>query len=102
MKRFWKTAAAVELDGAWGIELDGKPVRTPAREPLKVPTSTLAEAIAAEWNAVEDKVDPRAMPFTGLANAAIDRVAPDKASVRRRSRQICRGRPRLLSRRRSA
>jgi chaperone required for assembly of F1-ATPase len=78
VKRFWKTAAAAELDGAWGIKLDGKPVRTPAREPLKVPTSTLAGAIAAEWNAVEDKVDPRAMPFTGLANAAIDRVAPDR------------------------
>ena len=78
MKRFWKNAAAVERDGGWGVELDGKPVRTPARELLTVPTSGLAEAIVSEWNLVEDKVDPRAMPLTGLANAAIDRVATDK------------------------
>lgn len=78
MKRFWKNAAAVERDGGWGVELDGKPLRTPAREPLIVPTSALAEAIVEEWKLVEDEFDPRAMPLTGLANAAIDRVAPDK------------------------
>ena len=55
-----------------------KPLRTPAREALVVPTEALADAIAAEWESVEDKIDPRAMPLTGLANAAIDRVAPDK------------------------
>jgi chaperone required for assembly of F1-ATPase len=78
MKRFWKSAAAVERDGGWGVELDGKPLRTPARVELKVPTQALADAIAAEWNKVEDKVDPRSMCLTGLANAAIDRVAPDR------------------------
>ncbi len=78
MKRFWKEAAAVERDGVWGIELDGKPLRTPARETLRVPTSALADAIAEEWNSVPGNVDPRDMPLTGLANAAIDRVAPDK------------------------
>lgn len=78
MKRFWKEAAPAEHDGAWTVELDGKPLRTPARAVLKVPTRPLADAIAAEWNAVEGKVDPRAMPLTGLANAAIDRVAPDR------------------------
>jgi len=78
MKRFWKTAKAVEREGGWGIELDGKPLRTPAREHLIAPSSALAGAIADEWNAVEDGIDPRAMPLTGLANAAIDRVARDK------------------------
>ena len=78
MKRFWKNAVALERDGGWVVELDGKRLRTPAREPLMVPTATLAEAIVEEWNGVEDKVDPRGMPLTGLANAAIDRVAPDK------------------------
>lgn len=78
MKRFWRNAVAVARDGAWGIDLDGKPLRTPAREPLAVPTSALAGAIADEWNAIEENVDPRDMPLTGLANAAIDRVAPDK------------------------
>jgi chaperone required for assembly of F1-ATPase len=78
MKRFWKDGLAVERDNGWAVELDGKPLRTPAREALRVPTRKLAEAIAAEWNTVEDRVDPRAMPLTGLANAAIDRVAPDR------------------------
>ena len=80
MKRFWKSAQAIQNDGSWGVELDGRPLRTPARKPLSVPTQRLAEDIAAEWNAAEDKIDPRAMPLTGLANAAIDRVAPDKKS----------------------
>ena len=78
MRRFWKEAAAVERGGAWGVELDGKLLRTPAREPLEVPTSALARAIAEEWNTVGEQIDPRAMPLTGLANAAIDRVATDK------------------------
>ena len=78
MKRFWK-AVSVEKDGDdWGIRLDGRPVRTPARAPLIVPTEALADAIAKEWRAVGEDIDPRAMPLTGLANAAIDRVAPER------------------------
>ena len=80
MKRFWKSAAAVAADRDWIIELDGKPIRTPARELLKVPNGPLARAIADEWNDVGDTVDPRSMPLTGLANAATDRVAPDRAA----------------------
>ena len=78
MKRFW-TRVDVEQEGeGWSIKLDDRAVRTPARALLVVPTKPLADAIAAEWNAVEDEIDPRAMPCTGLANAAIDRVAPDR------------------------
>ena len=78
MKRFWKEVA-VEADGAgWGIRLDGRPVRTPARAHLVLPTRALADAVADEWRSVDDTVDPRAMPLTGLANAAIDRVAPGR------------------------
>jgi chaperone required for assembly of F1-ATPase len=80
MKRFWKSARAIQNDEGWGVELDGRPLRTPARKPLSVPAQQLAEAIAGEWNAAEGEIDPRAMPLTGLANAAIDRVAPDKQS----------------------
>lgn len=76
MKRFWKVAEVVE-DGGFGIALDGRPVKTPARAGLTLPTRRLAEAIAGEWSAAGETVDPRAMPLTGLANAAIDRVAPD-------------------------
>ena len=78
MKRFWKTVEKVRLEDGWTIALDGKPVRTPARAPLIVPTEKLARAIAEEWSAVTGEIDPRAMPLTGLANAAIDRVAADR------------------------
>lgn len=77
MKRFWKEASAVQGEHGWGIELDGRSVRTPAKAPLALPSEALAEAIATEWNESGETVDPRAMPLTGLANAAIDRVAPD-------------------------
>lgn len=78
MKRFWKTAQAVAAGEGWGVMLDGKSLRTPGRALLAVPAEALAEAIAGEWAAAE-KVDPRAMPLTGLAQAAIDRIAPDPA-----------------------
>ncbi|MBV9840450.1 MAG: ATPase [Sphingomonadaceae bacterium] len=74
MKRFYKDVAAGD-DG--GILLDGRAVKTPARAPLALPTTALADAVAEEWRAQGDEIDPRAMPLTGLANAAIDRVAPD-------------------------
>jgi chaperone required for assembly of F1-ATPase len=74
MRRFWHEVRVA--DG--GIALDGKPVHTPGRAPLILPTPALAEAVAAEWRAVDEAVDPRHMPMTGLANAAIDRVAEDR------------------------
>lgn len=80
VKRFYRAARAAE-DGA--ILLDDRPVRTPAQAPLRLPTPALAEAVVAEWNAQGDRVDPRAMPLTGLANAAIDRVDADKEAFAR-------------------
>ena len=73
MKRFWTHVTIA--DGA--ILLDGRMVKTPARATLALPTAALADAVAAEWRTVGDRVDPRTMPLTGLANAAIDRVSPD-------------------------
>ncbi len=77
MKRFWKHVA---IDAERVVTLDGRPVRTPGRVPLTLPTDALAEAVADEWRAVEGTIDPRGMPLTGLANAAIDRIAPDPAT----------------------
>lgn len=77
MKRFWKD---VTITAGRGIALDGRPVRTPGRLALVLPTDTLADAVAGEWRAVEGEIDPRAMPLTGLANTAIERVAPDPAT----------------------
>ncbi len=75
MKRFWKDVAVEDK----AILLDGRTVRTPARAPLILPTGALAHAVADEWRAVGDTIDPRAMPLTGFSNAAIDKVAPDVA-----------------------
>lgn len=80
MKRFWKEARATRQDGGWGIALDGRAVRTPARAPLLVASEALATAIADEWAAQGETIDPAAMPLTGLANAAVDLAAPDPAA----------------------
>ena len=76
MKRFWKH---VSVDAERVVRLDDRPVRTPGRVPLALPTPALAEAVADEWRGVGETVDPRAMPLTGLANAAIDRIGMDPA-----------------------
>ena len=78
MRRFWKDVTVGTDEDGWSVRLDDRPVRTPARAPLVVPNRALADVIAEEWQGVEAEVDPRAMPLTGLANAAIDRVAPGK------------------------
>lgn len=78
MKRFYKDVTVESTDDGHAIRLDGRSVKTPARALLAVPTPALARAIAAEWEAQEDKVDPWAMPLTGLANAAIDKVGADR------------------------
>jgi chaperone required for assembly of F1-ATPase len=80
-KRFWTEARAEAVEGGHAVRLDGRPVKTPARVPLVVPTLPLAEAIAAEWQAQQTVVDPRTMPFTRSANAAIDKVAPQFSEV---------------------
>ena len=80
MKRFWTAVTIGEGGGGWSVMLDGRPIKTPARLPLAVPTQALALAIAEEWSALGDTVDPRALPLTGIANAALDRVAPSKQS----------------------
>ena len=78
MKRFWKTVEAVGDENGWGVHLDGRPLRTPGQAFFAVPTEALGRAVAAEWASAAESVDPRAMPLTGLANAAIDRIAPDR------------------------
>lgn len=79
MRRFWKEVTTEQSAWGFGIELDGKPLKTPMRNPLLLPTTALTDVVVAEWHAVEKEIDPAAMPFTGFANAAIDHVAPDRA-----------------------
>ncbi len=80
-RRFWTTATAVPVEAGFTVHLDARPVRTPLKAPLVLPTRALAEAVAAEWQAQEGRVDPEAMPFTRTANSAIDKVSPRQAEV---------------------
>ena len=81
MKRFWDKASAAPTHGGFQIELDGRPVKTPAKSALVVPTQALANVIAAEWDAQEGTVDPGLMPQTRLANSAIDKVTTQHGEV---------------------
>jgi chaperone required for assembly of F1-ATPase len=81
LKRFWKETTTDEKDGQFAVLLDGRPVKTPAKAALAVPTRALADAIAAEWDAQEKEVNPNVMPFTRMANAAIDKVTIQHGEV---------------------
>lgn len=80
-KRFYASAGVSEGPDGFAVTLDGKPVRTPGRNPLVAPTRELAEAMASEWDAQKDEIDPMAMPLTRLANSVIDGVAGDVQAV---------------------
>ncbi len=81
IKRFWSSVSVVPAETGYTITLDDKPVRTPAKARLIVPTRGLAQFIAAEWEAQTGKVDPATMPATRTANSAIDKVIPQKDDV---------------------
>jgi chaperone required for assembly of F1-ATPase len=80
-KRFYKQATAAPLGDGFTVLLDGKGVKTPARSAIVVPTLALAQAMADEWNAQGERIDPRSMWLTKVANTAIDRVAPRRDAV---------------------
>ena len=80
-RRFWTDVHVRSEEGGHAILLDDRPIRTPFRSPLLAPTEALADAIAGEWRAQGDTVDPGTMPFTRALNSAIDKVAPDPGPV---------------------
>lgn len=80
-KRFWKEAKVAEVEGGFRVELDGRAVKTPAKTEVILPTKALGEAIAAEWDAQIEEVDPTKMPFTRMANSALDKVATQHDEV---------------------
>lgn len=81
MKRFYKTAGTASAEAGFHVTLDGKPVRTPAKGHLVVPSHDLAAAIAAEWHAQGEVVEPRGMGLMTLACTALDRIGPQRAMV---------------------
>ena len=80
-KRFWDRASAEPCDGGFTVRLDARPVKTPAKQPLVLPTLALAESIAAEWDRQQGLIKPDTMPLTRAANSAIDKVAPQFDAV---------------------
>jgi len=74
-RRFWKETGVVEEDGRFALSLDGRRAKTPAKNVLAVPSRALAEAVAAEWDAQTQTLDPAAMPLTRIINSALDGVA---------------------------
>ena len=81
-KRFYESAGVVEDGADFAVVLDGKPVRTQARRALATPSRELTAAIADEWSAQTDVIDPANMPLTRLANSIIDGVADNAQEVR--------------------
>lgn len=75
MKRFYTAVAVEAFEDGFGILLDGRPVRTPGRAPVRVASKALAEALRDEWAAQGERIDPISMPLTQLTNTAIDLTA---------------------------
>jgi chaperone required for assembly of F1-ATPase len=81
MKRFYTQANVIAAEDGYGVELDGKMLRTPGRRELRLPNRALAAAIAAEWQGQGLTVKPLELPLTRLASTAIDRIVPRRAEV---------------------
>lgn len=80
-KRFYTEVSVVETTGGHAVHLDGKPVRTPGKALLALPTAAAAGLVAEEFDAQKDVIDPVSMPVLRLANTAIDGVAADTQAV---------------------
>jgi chaperone required for assembly of F1-ATPase len=80
-KRFYEQVTVAPHDDGFAVLLDGRPVRTPARNLLALPTSAAAKVIATEFEAQETEIDPSRMPATRLANTVVDGIAPDPQPV---------------------
>jgi chaperone required for assembly of F1-ATPase len=81
-KRFYQSVTVEAAGGGWRVLLDGRPVKTPKRLALALPAQALAQAVAAEWEAQADVINPASMPLTKLANSALDGVTGREEAVR--------------------
>jgi chaperone required for assembly of F1-ATPase len=80
-RRFYKNVAVIQTELGWGVTLDGKVLRSPARNALDLPSRALADAIAGEWDAQTEKIQPHSMPLMQFAATAVDRIGPARASI---------------------
>lgn len=80
-KRFYTQVQVSASEQGWRIELDGRPVRTPSKAELRVPSEALARHVAAEWDAQATVIDPATMPLTRLVNVALDRTPETREAL---------------------
>jgi chaperone required for assembly of F1-ATPase len=73
-KRFYANAVVAEIADGFAVTLDGKPIRTPSGRQVVAPNREIADAIAAEWQAQQELIDPSTMPMTRFANSVITAV----------------------------
>jgi chaperone required for assembly of F1-ATPase len=85
MKRFYQKAEPAKRAGGYAITLDGKPIKTPGRRDLLVPSEALAAAIAEEWDAQPTEVRAAKMPLTRFATTTVDRVATQRDAIIRQT-----------------
>jgi chaperone required for assembly of F1-ATPase len=79
--RFYKIVDTSPTDGGYGVTLDGRIPKTPAKAPLIVPTLAAAQLLASEWDAQENQVIPASMPITRLVNVVIDRAQETRGAM---------------------
>ncbi len=80
-KRFWEEVSVYPTEAGFAVKLDARSVRTPSKALLRLPTLSLAEALAEEWRAVDEVIRPETMPLTRACNSAIDKVSPQFPDV---------------------
>lgn len=81
LKRFWTDVTVEAEQGGFAVRLDGRGIKTPGKRAIIMPTHAMAEAVAAEWAAQQEEINPLEMPATRTVNAAIDKVATQHAAV---------------------
>jgi len=80
-KRFWTSTTTERTPDGWQVKLDDRVLKTPGKLALTLPSETLATAIATEWAGIDGVINPLTLPFTRLANTALEKVAPLRAEV---------------------
>jgi chaperone required for assembly of F1-ATPase len=81
MKRFYREVTLGSGTAGFEILLDGRPVRTPAKAPMTLPSQRLAEAVMAEWQAQDKDINPETMPMTRICCTALDQVSANRAQT---------------------
>lgn len=81
MKRFYREVTVAETGSGFGVQLDGRAIKTVSARPQMVPTRALADVMAQEWAEQGDEIDPARFLFRDMADYAIDVVSPDPAAA---------------------